>query len=130
MDLIEILKHEEGFSGSPYIDTEGFETIGFGSKLPIDTEEAEMLLIKRLDKFKLEVQHSLSQLYIEPEAWDILYAMAYQLGTGGLLKFKKMISALEKQNYVEASRQMLDSRWAKQTPNRATRMAQLMEEIK
>lgn len=127
MDLIETLKHEEGFSGVPYIDTEGFETIGFGTKLPISAEEAETILVSRFNKFKLEIQASLKHLNIEDEAWDVLYLMAYQLGVNGLLKFKKMINALESQNYYQASLEMADSQWKRQTPERAKRLITKMQ---
>lgn len=127
--MIEILKREEGFNGDMYFDTEGFKTIGYGTKLPISEEEGQLLLEFRLNKIKRDVDEALSHLQIEDDAWDVLYLMAYQMGVGGLLKFKKMISALERQDYEEASRQMLLSKWAKQTPNRAKRMAKMMKEV-
>ena len=102
--LTDILEVEEGFNGDMYFDTEGFATIGFGTKLPITNEEGRLLLEHRLNKIKIEVDTALSHLQIEDDAWDVLYLMAYQMGVGGLLKFQKMISALERQDYEEASR--------------------------
>ena len=52
--------------------------------------------------------------------------MAYQIGVNGLLKFKKMISAIEFGDWEEAERQALDSKWAKQTPARAHRHAKVI----
>lgn len=129
MDILEVLEDEEGFRGSTYTDTEGFETIGIGTKLPITKEEAKLLLEHRLRKLELELQAELNHLFIDDEAWDVLYMMAYQMGVNGVLKFKKMIKALEVQDYVEASNQMRQSRWYIQTPLRAERMARIMEEI-
>ena len=40
-----------------------------------------------------------------------------------------MWKALSELNYIGASYEMLDSRWAKQTPNRAKAMAKTMKEI-
>ena len=54
--------------------------------------------------------------------------MIFQLGKTGVSKFKNMWKALSELNYVGASFEMLDSRWAKQTPNRAQEMARHMSE--
>ena len=44
----------------------------------------------------------------------------------GVSKFKMMIKALQNRLYSEAAIQMLDSRWAKQTPNRAKELSEHM----
>ena len=126
MNLIEDLKQEEGFKGIVYKCSEGFDTIGFGTRLPITKEEATLLLEYRLSKTISGVKSSLHHLNIHDEAWDILYNMAYQIGLGGLLKFKLMIVALENQDYYNASIEMKSSLWAKQTPNRANRLIDRM----
>ena len=126
MNLIEDLKQEEGFKGIVYKCSEGFDTIGFGTRLPITKEEATLLLEYRLSKTISGVKSSLHHLNIHDEAWDILYNMTYQIGLGGLLKFKKMIKALENQDYYNASIEMKSSLWAKQTPNRANRLIDRM----
>ena len=40
-----------------------------------------------------------------------------------------MLKALQDEDYKTSSVEMLDSRWAKQTPNRANRMAERMANI-
>ena len=40
-----------------------------------------------------------------------------------------MLKAISEKDYKQASVEMLDSRWAKQTPNRANRMAERMANI-
>ena len=52
----------------------------------------------------------------------VLINMAFQLGGPRLRKFKKMIAAVNDSNWDEAAAQMEDSRWYKQTTNRATRL--------
>ena len=52
--------------------------------------------------------------------------MAFNLGYAGLLQFRQMWSALERHDYDEAARQMLDSRWAQQVGRRATELAAMM----
>ena len=127
--LLEDIKAEEGFSAVVYKCTEGFDTIGYGTKMPITKEEAELLLEHRLKAMKAQLTSYLYDLDIKPEAWDILFNMAYQLGVNGVLKFKKMIEALRSKDYKEASKQGLDSLWAKQTPNRANRLMKRLSEL-
>jgi len=129
MSLIEDVKIEEGFRGMPYQDHLGFDTIAFGTKLPLTREEGELLLVHRMNIVKGEVVSNLHYLTAKPEVWEILYAMAYQMGVQGLLKFKRMLVALRSHDYVEAANQMLDSLWARQTPERANRMADKMRAI-
>ncbi|BCV03392.1 MAG: hypothetical protein CM15mV66_210 [uncultured marine virus] len=55
--------------------------------------------------------------------------MVYQMGEGGVSKFKGMLSALRKGKYTDASDEMIDSLWYRQTPNRASELALTMREI-
>ena len=52
----------------------------------------------------------------------VLANMSFQLGRPRLSKFRKMIAAVEMQDYPEMANQMEDSRWYKQTTNRAQRL--------
>ena len=128
--LIDDIKQEEGFKGVVYKCTEGFDTIGYGTKLPIDEEEATLLLEYRLNKTRANLLSSLYNYDLPNEVWDILLNMSYQLGVGGVLKFKKMLEALKNKDYVEASKQGMDSLWAKQTPNRAKRLMDRLSKVK
>ena len=44
--------------------------------------------------------------------------------------FKKMWEALKQNNYHTASEEMLDSKWAKQTPKRAEELSSVMKSCK
>ena len=66
---------------------------------------------------------------IDEIAQEIIVEMVFQLGKNGVSKFRNMWKALAEKNYIGASYEMLDSRWAKQTPNRAKAMAKTMKEI-
>jgi len=57
-----------------------------------------------------------------------LINMAFQLGVNGLMKFKKMIRAMEIGHYDRAYTEALDSKWAKQTPNRALEVAKWLRD--
>jgi len=128
--VIESLKEEDGFKGMPYEDKLGIPTIGYGTKLPITEEEAEILLKHRLDEKILEISEK-EPFYLDlPEiAQEVIANMAYQLGVGGVLNFKKMWAALKNRDYQKAADEMLDSKWATQTPNRAKRLAKIMRSL-
>ena len=127
--LIDDIKAEEGFSGTVYVCSEGFDTVGYGSRMPITKEEAELLLEYGLKGMKAQLTGYLYDIDIKDEAWDILFNMSYQMGVKGVLNFKNMIKALKNNDYKEASIQMLDSLWAKQTPNRAKRLSDRMSKL-
>jgi lysozyme len=56
------------------------------------------------------------------EIQHILINMCFQLGQGGLSKFKNMNSAVQEQAFSRMAEEMMDSRWARQTPERAERL--------
>ena len=56
----------------------------------------------------------------------VLIDMVLNLGWPRLSQFKKMFAALDAQDYIHASREMLNSRWADQVGMRAKRLADMM----
>ena len=52
--------------------------------------------------------------------------MVFQLGESGVGKFKKFLSNLSQRKYEIASDEMLDSRWAMQTPHRAEKLSYII----
>ena len=132
--LLESVKKHEGFRNSVYKDTLGKRTVGFGHLCVEDHWEDNKAYDKKYLEEILEkdLQYAINQgegmckdLKISDDAKFLIIEMTFQLGGNGVSKFKKMWSSLEEDppNYKEASVQMLDSRWAKQTPNRAQEMA-------
>jgi lysozyme len=128
MKLIEDIKQSEGFKGEQYLDHLGKPTIGYGTLLPLTEEEAELLLRFRLDKKIKQIQEAKPILFkLNENRQNAIYEMCYQLGVGGVLKFKKMWEAIEVHNYKQAYKEALDSRWALQTPNRANKLANIIK---
>jgi len=128
MRLFDEIKEDEGFEGMPYEDSLGIPTIGIGTKLPLSEDEAELLarhrLSKKIDEL-LNAKPIINRLPLEKQS--VLFNMAYQLGTNGLLKFRKMWLALENGfDYETAADEMLDSKWFSQTPNRAKKLSDIM----
>ncbi|BBN80535.1 lysozyme [Pseudoalteromonas sp. A25] len=130
--LKEQLLRYEGLSLKPYQCTQGKVTIGIGRNLTdrgITLEEANFLLSNDIKDVLVQVSSNISVFNTLNEARKlILLDMAFNLGVAGLTKFKKMIAALEGQNYEDAAREMLDSRWANQVGHRAKELAEKMIE--
>ncbi len=125
--LIEDIKHDEGFRGEVYKDSLGFDTVGYGTKMPINKQEATLLLRHRLDI----LVHSLQKLKpvvkeLPDDVQNVLYNMAYQMGVVGVSNFVKMWQALDAGDFKMAADEMMDSRWAIQTPIRANKLADIM----
>ena len=128
MSLIENIKESEGYRASVYKCTEGYDTIGYGfaiKDLKLSEEVSEIILKEKLDKLKEGVDRNFKWVKNMPvKGQDVVYEMCYQLGIVGFSKFKRTISLLQLQDYSGASREMLDSKWAKQTPNRANKLSE------
>ena len=52
------------------------------------------------------------------------------MGVSGFSKFKNAIKHLENKDFENAAIEMLDSRWAKQTPNRAKKLSDIVKYAK
>ena len=139
--LLESVKKHEGFRNSVYKDTLGKRTVGFGHLCVEDHWEDNKAYDKKYleDLLEKDLQYAINQgegmcqdLKISDDAKFLIIEMIFQLGSAGVQKFRNMWSALgeDPPNYEEASVQMLDSRWAKQTPNRAQEMAEKMQGCK
>lgn len=122
--VTERLKTEEGFRGNPYPDTRGHATIGYGTKLPITKPEGEYLLSSRLETAQAVLRADWPPYDDQPEnVKAALWDMAYVLGPLGVQRFKDMLAALEKGDYVQAAAEVLNSEFAREDPNRAKRIA-------
>jgi len=129
-DLLEKIKEHEGFVEHVYDDSLGIPTIGYGfaiKDLVLDEDIAEEILIRKLEKLKRNAISRFKWLEDMPqEVQEVVINMCYQLGVTGVSKFRKAISALQEGEWNEAADEMLDSLWAKQTPNRATELSNIV----
>lgn len=126
-DLLENIKKHEGFVEHVYDDSLGIPTIGYGfaiKDLILDEDIAEEILIRKLEKLKRNATARFKWLEDMPvEVQEVILNMCYQLGVTGTSKFRKAISALQEGDWEEAANEMLDSLWARQTPNRAKELS-------
>jgi len=124
--LVESVKRHEGFRARAYQDTLGHWTIGYGTlleTLEIDTDQAEDWLLERLHHSEDGVAAMDGYQDAGAARQAVLVEMAYQLGVRGCLRFFRMWSAIADLDWTAAAREMLDSRWAKQTPGRVAELA-------
>ena len=128
MNLLKKIKKHEGFRSTVYKCTEGYDTIGYGfaiKDLFLDEDIAELILVRNLAILVERIRKTFPWVNDAPiEIQDVVVDMCYQLGVSGFSKFKKTIYLLETEQYEEASIEMLDSLWAKQTPNRAKELSE------
>ena len=129
------LRRDEGTKATVYKDTLGFDTIGVGrlidSRKPgagLRPDEIDYLLRNDINDRVSALEKALQWFDRLDEARrGALINMAFQLGTAGLLGFKSTLALVAAGKYAEASEQMLKSKWATQTPDRAKRLAEQMK---
>ena len=126
--LVERIAENEGFRSKVYKCSEGVDTFGHGLTY-ITEEESLHIVAGRVPKKHLKLLHKLDWYKeLPPMIKGVIIEMTYQMGTSGMLKFKKMIANMKQKNWKGAAEEMLDSIWAKQTPNRANRLADIVRE--
>ena len=110
-----------------YKCTEGYDTIGYGfaiKDLVLTEDICDIILERKVAELKLRIQQKFPFYDDMAQAvQDVVVEMCYQMGVSGFSKFKKTIDHLMRKDYKAASEEMLDSRWAKQTPNRAKKLS-------
>lgn len=128
----ELIK-EEGIRLEKYVDSLGNATIGVGHLLydePIEFATLEQVGKWLTEDIKIAIDSCSKKIPLFNELDEkrqyVLISMAFNLGIAKLLKFKKMLLALENRNYAVASKEMLDSKWARQVKTRATKLANIM----
>lgn len=131
MTLREQLIRDEGKRLAPYRDDLGWLTIGVGHNLDahgISDEVCDLILTEDIARVEagLRVRVPWAQTLGEVR-YAVLQNMAFNLGVGGLMGFKKFLAAAERRDFSEAAREMLDSKWAQQVGERAERLAKQME---
>ncbi len=142
------IRNNEGFRDTPYKDTKGNLTIGYGFKygdpiatplIPADVwqgkrkltvPEAEAVLLKRALVAEADAQKFVTpQVYgnLSPEQQLAITDMAYNLGYPSLSGFNDMRTALTAGNTFNAQKELLNSKYAREdVPNRAKRNSQLI----
>ena len=118
----EFTKRHEGLRLKPYKDTLGALTIGWGHNLDAVgiSEEAAQQLFEDDRERAFSDATQLSFWKQLPEVWQrVVLAMMFQLGAARFAGFVRLNAALAVGDWDAARSEMLNSRWAQQTPARA-----------
>ena len=138
MNINRLLEIEEGYRAKPYLDSLGFPTVGIGKRIGpkgADLSNYQFTVSKSIAYAWLEeeveiVEHALNSYRwfnkLDDDRKTILLSMGYQLGVAGLLGFKRMIEAIEIEDWEWAAYEAKDSLWYKQTAHRAARHVAVM----
>ena len=134
---------DEGIVLEVYLDHLGYPTVGVGHLIlesdpeygegtgfKINQTRCDELFYRDIKNVLNDCEGHLSEWSTYPEEVKLIVAnMAFNLGITRLKKFKMMFSALNEGDWVEASIQGLDSRWAKQVYNRAHRLMDRLRSV-
>lgn len=148
--LFKQLKHHEGMKRKMYKDSKGIPTIGIGFNL---TDKSNIAFLKSIGLSPREIfngkplsdsqilklyQHSVAQAQKDvqsvipnfnrhPESVKlVLIDMMFNLGKPRFKGFKKMIKAVNNQDYKTASDEMVDSLWYTQVKTRGKNLVKQM----
>lgn len=140
--IIPILNLEEGYKEKPYVDTLGYPTVAGGVRIgpkgaslsnyqfTVPREVGDVWKLSILnDKIAAAKKYSNIQQALancNDARKDIIYSMMYQLGVDGLAAFKNTLKSIAGGDFNAGAEGMLNSLWAKQTPSRARRHAEVM----
>ena len=139
--LLASVKKHEGYRNKVYLDTLGKRTVGVGhlcvEEFWEDDKEYEEKFL--MDILEADLQNAIKGakdlmsehgcMDMDEVAEEIIIEMIFQLGKTGVSRFRNMWKALSSLDYSTAASEMLDSRWAKQTPNRAQSMSSEMASL-
>ena len=138
--LQEQLKIDEGVKYEVYEDHLGYATFGIGHLIttadeeyqwPVGTkvtpERVNEVFQTDVEKYISETQKVFPDLINKPDNIQVvLVNMCFNLGAPRLGKFRKFISAINDEQWIEAAVEMMDSNWANQVGPRAERLKQIV----
>ena len=127
-ELKKRIKKNEGFSLKPYKDQLGYLTIGYGhlilpnetylSKNKTNKEQLISIFNQDFERALRDYKRFIKQKDHNKKDQELLIEMVYQMGAKRVLKFKKLISNMNKNKKHLVCFEMMESLWYTQTPNR------------
>lgn len=125
--LLDQIKRHEGFEKFPYECPAGKLTIGYGRNIEevgITENEAEFLLLSDVQRSAAELNKNFEWYYnLTKRRKQAMINLLFNLGLAKLREFKKFLAAMESGDYPTASKELLDSKYARQVGKRADELA-------
>jgi len=150
-NFIDKLIEHEGLVLTVYQDSLGIDTIGIGRNLEDRGISKEELDYMDIPSMAVVYEHGITEAdarylaendvqIVEEELVRshpcvdrldsvrqlVLMDMAFNMGVPRLCKFKNMWNAIHNEDFPNAAKEMLDSRWAIQVKSRSTKLANAM----
>ena len=139
MDIVKLREQlviDEGQVNEIYHDHLGYATFGIGHLIvegdeehgkPVGTavseERVNAIFEEDVQKYISESKKVFPNLDDLPEtAQQVIVNMCFNMGAPRLSQFKKFIAGVNKGDWPTAAIEMMDSRWANQVGDRATRL--------
>jgi len=137
------LEIDEGVKYEIYNDHLLKKTFGIGhlvldkdpeSNLNVGDSVSEKRVHDAFDKDVQSVIDDCKRLYqdfnsLPEECKQITANMMFNMGLPRMKAFKKMNAAINDNDYVKASKEMVDSKWYRTVPNRADRLVKRMQMV-
>ena len=121
--VVDMLKRHEGLKIFPYHCSKNKLTLGIGRNLEdkgISKDEAYYLLNNDIKQVQEQLTKNWGLWRTLPEKARLVWIdMCFQMGITGFMSFKETRKLMELGKWLEASEEVLRSRYAIQTPNRA-----------
>tara|TARA_R100001480_G_scaffold103214_1_gene106289 strand:- start:143 stop:589 length:447 start_codon:yes stop_codon:yes gene_type:complete len=121
-EIQDMLVKHEGLVLQVYKDSLGYDTIGVGrclDKNGISEDEAMYLLNNDIDKVLEGLDKHLQGWRAFPKrARMVAIDMSFQMGLQGFLGFRKTIALMKLGMWLEASEEIINSKYYTQTPSR------------
>jgi len=124
--LAQRIERHEGRRRKIYKCTAGKLTSGVGRNLEdVEFSDEEIDLMFKNDLVRAKCGAETFHLYemVNDIRREVLIEMVFQMGIKGVGKFKRFFRAAQARDWEAAHKEMLDSKWAKQTPARALELA-------
>lgn len=141
--LREELIADEGMRLDVYRCTEGYDTVGVGHRIiegdaeyckPLGYTITERRMKQLFDLDIAIVREDCHRLYedfseLPEEAQRIIANMMFNMGLPRMRLFKAMRKCVNDRDWAGAALEMLDSKWARQLPNRSERLVKRMRAL-
>ena len=128
--LKESIKRHEGFSHTPYKDSVGKTTIGYGRNIQdvgISLDEANILLTNDIKRATIDAENAVNGFdLLDDVRQEVIIDMVFNMGLTRFKGFKKTIKFINEHKFEDAAMEMLDSKWANQVGRRAVKLSQMM----
>lgn len=124
------LRRHEGVRHTVYQDSVGIWTCGCGRNMQdkgLSDDEIDYLLDNDIDQCVDDLAFNYPwYVHLNRVRQNAMIDMRFNLGSAGFANFRKMIAALEREDYETAAMEMMDSKWSIQVGSRANELAEMV----